>query len=133
LLRHARELQKRPAFAEVRRRRQVVEHRIARLVQLDIRQARYVGRIKTLFQVCLAAAVANLSLMAATATTSSATAEHLIGQALLLLSVILSLNSLLSAFESDTFTIGHLFMPTAPSVPWLAAIRPELPPCRPAF
>jgi hypothetical protein len=37
-----------------------VEHRIARLVQLGIRQARNVGRTKTLFQVCLVAAVANL-------------------------------------------------------------------------
>jgi len=61
LLQQARELQASPAFAEARRRRQVVEHRIARLVQLGIRQARYVGRTKTLFQVCLAAAVANLT------------------------------------------------------------------------
>ena len=52
-----------PAFGEVRRRRQVVEHRIARLVQLGIRQARYIGRTRTLFQVGLAAAVANLTLL----------------------------------------------------------------------
>ena len=68
LLQQARELQKSSAFAEVRRRRQVVEHRIARLVQLGMRQARSVGRTKTLFQVCLAAAVANLTLLAATST-----------------------------------------------------------------
>jgi len=67
-LQQAREPQASPAFAEVRRRRQVVEHRIARLVQLGIRQARYFGRTKTLFQVCLAATVANLTLLAATAT-----------------------------------------------------------------
>ena len=60
------ELQASPAFDEARRQRQVVEHRIARLVQLGIRQARYFGRTKTLFQVCLAAAVANLTLLAAT-------------------------------------------------------------------
>ena len=36
-------LQASPAFAEYRRRRQVVEHRIARLVQLGIRQARDIG------------------------------------------------------------------------------------------
>jgi hypothetical protein len=42
-----------PAFVEARRRREVVEHRIARLVHLGIRQARYFGRTKTLFQVCL--------------------------------------------------------------------------------
>jgi Transposase DDE domain/Transposase domain (DUF772) len=64
LLQKAREFQASPAFVEVRRRRQVVEHRIARLVQLGIRQARYVGRTRTLFQVCLAAAVANLTLLA---------------------------------------------------------------------
>ena len=44
----------------------MVEHRLARLVQLGIRQARYIGRTKTLFQVGLAAAVANLTLLAAT-------------------------------------------------------------------
>lgn len=66
LLQQARQLQRSPAFGEARRRRQVVEHRLARLVQLGIRQARCVGRIKTLFQVCLAAAVANLTLLAAT-------------------------------------------------------------------
>jgi hypothetical protein len=66
LLQQARELQASPAFADARRRRQVVEHRIARLVQLGIRQARYFGRTKTLFQLCLVAAVANLTLLAAT-------------------------------------------------------------------
>jgi len=66
LLQQARELQTSPAFAEARKRRQVVEHRIARLVQLGIRQARYFGRTKTLFQLCLAATVANLTLLAAT-------------------------------------------------------------------
>jgi hypothetical protein len=44
----------------------VVEHRLARLVQLGIRQARYIGRTKIVFQVCLAAAVANLTILAAT-------------------------------------------------------------------
>ena len=50
LLQQARELQKTPAFAEVRRRRQVVEHRIARLVQLGIRQARYLGGPRRCFR-----------------------------------------------------------------------------------
>ena len=39
------------------------EHRLARLVQLGIRQARYFGRAKTQFQLYLAATVANLTLM----------------------------------------------------------------------
>ena len=41
-----------------------IEHRIARLGQLGIRQARYVGTAKTLFQLAMAAAVANLTLLA---------------------------------------------------------------------
>ena len=45
----------------------VVEHRLARLVQLGIRQARYFGRAKTKFQLYLAATVANLTLVAAKA------------------------------------------------------------------
>ncbi len=51
----------------------MVEHRIARLVQLGIRQARYLGRLKTELQLLLAAAVANLTLRAnaGSATTSS--------------------------------------------------------------
>jgi membrane associated rhomboid family serine protease len=50
----------------------VVEHRIARLVQLGIRQARYIGRTKTLFQLLMAAAVANLTLLAHTGTATGA-------------------------------------------------------------
>jgi hypothetical protein len=64
LLQAARARQASPAGREDRARRQVVEHRLARLVQLGIRQARYVGRTKTLFQLLMAAAVANLTLLA---------------------------------------------------------------------
>jgi hypothetical protein len=64
LLQVARAEQAGPAGRELRTRRQVVEHRIARLVQLGIRQARYFGRTKTLFQLLMAAAVANLTLLA---------------------------------------------------------------------
>ena len=39
-----------------------MEHRIARLVQLGIRQSRFFGRTKTRFQLLMAAAVANLTL-----------------------------------------------------------------------
>jgi Transposase DDE domain/Transposase domain (DUF772) len=45
------------------RQRVVVEHRIARLVGLGIRQSRYFGRKKTRWQVVMAAVVANLSLV----------------------------------------------------------------------
>jgi hypothetical protein len=64
LLQTARAFQASPAFEEYRGLRQVVEHRIARLVQLGIRQARYFGGAKTLFQLAMAAAVANLTLLA---------------------------------------------------------------------
>lgn len=64
MLQAAREWQRGPDFDAFRKQRQVVEHRIARLVQLGIRQARYVGRRKTLFQLLMAAAVANLTLIA---------------------------------------------------------------------
>jgi hypothetical protein len=65
LLQQARAFQASEDFDAVRQRRQAAEHRIARLVQLGIRQARYVGRAKTLFQLALAATVANLTLLAA--------------------------------------------------------------------
>jgi transposase len=66
LLQAARAFQASLVFAEYRRRRQMVEHRIARLVQLGIRQARDVGMPKVLFQLLMAAAVANLTYLAAT-------------------------------------------------------------------
>ena len=67
LLQEARALQQSEAFGECRQRRVVVEHRLARLVQLGIRQSRYFGRAKTKFQLDLAATVANLTLVAAKA------------------------------------------------------------------
>ena len=64
LLQEARVLQRSESFAGYRKWRVVVEHRLARLVQLGIRQARYFGRAKTRFQLYLAATVANLTLVA---------------------------------------------------------------------
>ena len=64
LLQQACALQQSEAFAEYRQRRVMVKHRLARLVQLGIRQARYFGRVKTRFQLYLAATVANLTLVA---------------------------------------------------------------------
>ena len=66
-MQEARALQQSEAFAGYRQRRVVVEHRLAQLVQLGIRQARYFGRVKTKFQLYLAAMVANLTLVAAKA------------------------------------------------------------------
>jgi hypothetical protein len=64
LLQEARAFQQSAAFALYRRLRQAAEHRIARLIQLGMRQARYFGRAKTLGQLILAATVANLTLVA---------------------------------------------------------------------
>ena len=68
LLQQARALQQSPDYDEYRARRVVVEHRLARLVQLGIRQACYFGRVKTKFQLYLAATVANLTLVAGAGT-----------------------------------------------------------------
>jgi transposase len=88
LLQVARARQASPAGRADRARRQVVEHRLARLVQLGIRQARYLGRAKTLFQLLMAAAVANLTLLAnagPAGTASAAVAGAVLALAVLLL------------------------------------------------
>ena len=64
LVQQARALQASPPFRDYRRRRQVAEHAIARLMQRGLRQARYRGVSKTLFQALMAAAVVNLTLIA---------------------------------------------------------------------
>lgn len=64
LIQEAREFQKSEEFIPYRKMRQAVEHRIGRLMQLGVRQARYFGRAKTLFQLLMAATVANLTLVA---------------------------------------------------------------------
>ena len=64
MMQRARRYQQTEGFRDANRRRQTVEHRIARLRQLGVRQARYVGRAKTLFQLLMAATVANLTLVA---------------------------------------------------------------------
>ena len=56
--------QRTQAFRRRYRERVVAEHRIARLVQLGLRQARYLGRAKTAFQASILATVANLTLVA---------------------------------------------------------------------
>ena len=80
LLQQARALQQSADYDEYRVRRVVVEHRLARLVQLGIRQARYFGRVKTTFQLYLAATVANLTLVAGkiglSGSTDGGTAGH---------------------------------------------------------
>jgi len=60
----ARDFQRTDQFREEYSLRTVVVHRIARLVQLGIRKSRFFGRRKTTFQLLMAAAVANLTLIA---------------------------------------------------------------------
>jgi len=91
LLQAARALQASPAFAEYRRRRQLVEHRIARLVQLGIRQARGIGTPKIRFQLLMAAAVANLTYLAATSGQHSDTPSGTAGLVSALLGLLLLL------------------------------------------
>jgi transposase len=55
--------QKTKRFRKRYRKRVVAEHRIARMVQLGVRQARYMGSKKVSFQVALTATVANLGLL----------------------------------------------------------------------
>ncbi len=133
LLQQARELQTSPAFDEARRRRQVVEHRIARLVQLGIRQARYFGRTKTLFQLCLAAAVANLTLVAATSNASSASGLDAFGWSLMLLAAILSLSSLLLGFGLAALIIRHSTQHDQLIHPMVPIVQSLIPPSRPGF
>jgi hypothetical protein len=60
LLSAARAWQQTPEGRAQLRARVVVEHRLARLSQLSIGQARYLGRTKTGFQLLIAATIANL-------------------------------------------------------------------------
>jgi len=63
LLQKARAFSKTAEYRDCAQRRQVVEHRIARLIQLGCRQSRFFGRVKTKFQLLMAATVANLTLI----------------------------------------------------------------------
>jgi hypothetical protein len=65
LLQEAKRFQRSEEFHEWYRKRSTVEHRIARLVQLGVRQARYCGSAKVLFQVAMTATIANLTIIMA--------------------------------------------------------------------
>src|SRR5204862_6964967 len=60
VLQTARAAQQTPAGRKQLRERVVVEHRLARLGQLGVGQARYRGRCKTRFQLLALATIANL-------------------------------------------------------------------------
>ena len=81
LQRHRR-YQRTKAFTRIYRRRVVAEHRIARLTQLGVRQARYFGRARVAFQVSLAATVGNLTLVASNVLPTMKNALRTLGLAL---------------------------------------------------
>ena len=114
----------------------MVEHRIARLVQLGIRQARYFGRTKTLFQVCLAAAVANLTLLAATSTALSGPGGNVADSSLMLLAAMLTLSSVFfvfSAFGRAALPNRRPLHPAGALRPLFSTVQAQLPPSRPRF
>ena len=61
LLQEARDYQQTEEFRQDVRDRQASEHRLARLVQLGVRQSRFFGRAMTRFQCLMAATVANFT------------------------------------------------------------------------
>jgi len=122
LLQAARALQASPAFRDYRSRRQAAEHRIARLTQLGIRQARYFGHTKTLFQLAMAAAVANLTLLMGRADTGSSSA--------LLIAVLLGIFGLLVVLESRRSAFRAPSQPFANSSRDLRASLLAIPPVR---
>jgi len=138
LLQQARAFQASPTFADARRRRQTVEHRIARLVQLGIRQARYLGQAKTAFQLLMAAAVANLTYLAASTPVidpllaAFGLAAGLLGLVLALTGRRLGPSPLVAVldrpivfFPFDTISFGHLDVPSPTAS--------KMPACRPGF
>lgn len=64
LMQAAKQFQRTGQFRQAYRLRSTVEHRIARLVQLGLRKARFFGKAKLVFQLAMTAAVANLTLIA---------------------------------------------------------------------
>ena len=101
LLQQARALQQGAGYDEYRARRVVVEHRLARLVHLGIRQSRYFGRARTKFQLYLAATVANLTLVAGTIGLSGRTGGDATGR-----SDILNIVPLVVAHAGGQFLRG---------------------------
>jgi hypothetical protein len=140
LLQAARDLQTSPAFIPYRALRQVVEHRIARLAQLGIRQARYRGLAKTLFQAFMAAAVANLTLLAGEPVAAQAAGALGVLTAGLIAAVlarwrprelIRTIGPVVAPFVSPNSTplagwLSRLVGPlSAPSAPKMAFLRPS--------
>ncbi len=118
LLQQAHALQQSEAFTGYRRRRVVVEHRLARLVQLGIRQSRYFGRAKTLFQLYLAATVANLTLVAAKAGMTGETGSGPSSDSVLVTGIVNSAANTGAAWLRQIWTLTLLASALLPHYPF---------------
>ena len=112
LLQKARQFQRTEEFRKLYHPRSTVEHRLARLVQLGLRKARYFGSKKVLFQLAMVAAVANFTLVAARAANLPP-----FFSALIYVSVILAATTSLSSTASQ----WRLSLRTPPVQPTAAA------------
>ena len=124
VVRKARQFQRTEEFRELYHPRSTVEHRIARLVQLGLRKARYFGSKKVLFQLAMVAAVANFTLVAARATNPSPSFSVLI-----YVSVLVAATTLLSSIASQR----RLSLRTPPAEPMAAAFAFSSMGFRPGF
>ena len=120
MLQQARALQQSADYDEYRARRVVVEHRLARLVQLGIRQARYFGRVKTKFQLYLAATVANLTLVAGKIGLSGSTGGGAAGHRVVLNDVRAVVAN--AAANFSVVRLGQLW----PLILFVSALLPQL-------
>ena len=86
-----------------------------------------------MFQLCLAAAVANLTLLAATSDTVSVSDSEALGWSLMLLAFILSLSSLFLGVRLAALVIRHSAHLDQLLHPMVPIVRPLAPPSRPGF
>ena len=120
MLQQARALQQSAAYDEYRARRVVVEHRLARLVQLGIRQSRYFGKVKSKFHLYLAATVANLTPVLGKIGRSGSTSGGAAGHRVVL-NVVLA-DAVNAAANFSAVRLGQLW-----SLIWLtSALLPQL-------
>jgi hypothetical protein len=95
--------------------------------------ASIVGRTKTLFQVCLAAAVANLTLLAATSGSAAIDDSGALATLLVILAAVLGVSRRIFHLRLNTVGPPSLHC-LGQSIGYSHAIsRPQLPPCRPGF
>jgi transposase len=98
-------------FKRTYRRRVKVEHRIARLVQLGVRQARYFGKAKTAYQVMLLGAVANLVLAARVLSGTDEPARRASGLGMAVVAAVLlgwtAVANVVAEFATSASTVNH--------------------------